>query len=71
MLINIYMNDLDYYDHKFDLKIINLKSDIVFQQFFFGNKTCVNVSNLNSGIYFYLIEENGKKMQEGKFVISR
>jgi hypothetical protein len=69
--VNVYMNDVEFYDHKYDLYLYDQQGRIVQQHVVQGRVTQVDLNSLPAGMYYYrIVDERNKVRQSGKVVVN-
>jgi hypothetical protein len=70
--VNVYMNDVEFYDRKYYLNLYDQQGRIVQHHVVQGRVTQVDLSSLPAGMYYYrIVNERNKFMQSGKVVVNR
>ena len=70
--VNVYMNDVEFYDRKYDLHLYDQQGRIVQHHVVQGRVTQVDLSSLSAGMYYYrIVDERNKVRQSGKVVVNR
>lgn len=70
--VNVYMNDVEFYDRKYDLHLYDQQGRIVQHHVVQGRVTQVDLSSLSAGMYYNrIVDRNNKFMQCGRIVVNR
>jgi len=70
--VNIYMNDVEFYDRKYDLDLYDQQGRIVQHHVVQGRVTQVDLNSLPAGMYYHrIVDGKNKFMQSGKVVVNR
>ena len=69
--VNVYINDVEFYDRKYDLYLYDQQGRIVQHQVVQGRVTQVDLNSLTAGMYYYrIVDERNKVRQSGKVVVN-
>ncbi|MBK7465642.1 MAG: T9SS type A sorting domain-containing protein [Saprospiraceae bacterium] len=69
--VNVYINDAEFYDRKYDLYLYDQQGRIVQRHVVQGRVTQVDLSSLSAGMYYYrIVDERNKVRQSGKVVVN-
>ncbi len=69
--VNVYMNDVEFYDRKYDLYLYDQQGRIVQRHVVQGRVTQLDLSSLSAGMYYYrIVDERNKVRQSGKVVVN-
>jgi len=70
--VNVYMNDVEFYDRKYYLNLYDQQGRIVQRHVVQGRVTQVDLSSLPAGMYYNrIVDQNNKFMQSGRIVVNR
>ncbi len=70
--VNVYMNDVEFYDRKYYLNLYDQQGRIVQHHVVQGRVTQLDLSSFSAGMYYYrIIDGRNKFMQSGKVVVNR
>ncbi|MBK9994907.1 MAG: T9SS type A sorting domain-containing protein [Saprospiraceae bacterium] len=70
--VNVYINDAEFYDRKYDLYLYDQQGRIVQHHVVQGRVTQVDLNSLSAGMYYYrIVDERNKVRQSGKVVVNR
>lgn len=70
--VNVYMNDVEFYDREYVLYLYDQQGSIVQHQVVQGRVTQVDLNSLPAGMYYYrIVDGKNKFMQSGKVVVNR
>ena len=69
--MNVYMNDAEFYDRKYDLDLYDQQGRIVQHHVIQGRVTQLDLNSLSAGMYYYrIVDGRNKFMQSGRVVVN-
>lgn len=66
--LNIYLNDEDVQDRRYQIKCLDQNGKMVLSKEFSGQRSMIDLSLLTSGLYFYLISDSYKVIHFGRYI---